>query len=619
MATAIGDLVARLRMDTTGFNRSAKGSTRVLGSLNRMVGGLGVTLGAAGIATSFMRMGRAANDFAGAMNRSLAIMTGVNAAMRKDMERTAFSVAASTQFSANQAAEAYFFLASASMDAEQSIAALPAVARFAQAGNFDLALATDLATDAQSALGMKSKDTAANLENLIRVTDVLVKANTVANASVQQFSEAITNKAGGAMRMFNIEMEQGIGVIAAFADQGVKGADAGTKYSIVLRDMTTKAILNKKAFADLNLEVFDSQGKFRGVSQVIGDLEPIMARMSDETKKLTLMTLGFTDKSIQATQALLGYSTFMQNVEEQTRAAGGTVKDVSENVLTDFDEAWNKVTASMSKASSEGFTPILDQLATMIDRLTTTNGMIGEQESRWTKAGKGIASYMSIVDKLAEVEAIPRKLVLYELGTMFGARKGTVKEAVADASRWYADFIGDPALATARAFGGGPDVKQRSIRQAAMLGGDRMALGGPTDEAKAMLAAAEQQAKDAKAFMAAIPSKFDLGPMTRGMPMWMSQMLMGMQQGTEKLIKSDEFRKLTSLDISKQAGPRFAGPRFAGAMERGSAEAFSTIVQAGKGGEKIGKEQLKVQKQLLTVNKQILAKQDPQLVSIPVG
>ena len=63
-----------------------------------------------------------------------------------------------TRISAEQSAEAFFFLASAGLNAEQSISALPQVAKFAQAGMFDMATATDLATDAQSALGLTVDD-----------------------------------------------------------------------------------------------------------------------------------------------------------------------------------------------------------------------------------------------------------------------------------------------------------------------------------------------------------------------------------------------------------------------------------------------------------------------------
>ena len=140
--------------------------------------------------------------FEDALNQSLAIMKTTEA-QQQAMSEAARKVGISTRISAEDSAEAFFFLASAGLDAEQSISALPQVAAFAQAGMFDMATATDLATDAQSALGLTVLDAQQNLTNLTRVTDVLVKANTLANASVQQFSEALTTKAGAALKVVN--------------------------------------------------------------------------------------------------------------------------------------------------------------------------------------------------------------------------------------------------------------------------------------------------------------------------------------------------------------------------------------------------------------------------------
>ena len=70
MATAIGDLRAYLTMDTRGFRKPALGA---MGNL-RMLGGQAAKMtasliGAGGLAFAFVRMGRSANEFAGAMNR----------------------------------------------------------------------------------------------------------------------------------------------------------------------------------------------------------------------------------------------------------------------------------------------------------------------------------------------------------------------------------------------------------------------------------------------------------------------------------------------------------------------------------------------------------------------
>jgi TP901 family phage tail tape measure protein len=272
-------------------------------------------------------------DFDNKMTQSLAIMSGVTSEMRAEMEATARTVSTTFGIAADKAAESYFFLASAGLDAEQSMAALPQVAAFAKAGMFDMATATDLATDAQSALGLTVKEASQNLENLTRVTDVLVRANTLANATVEQFSIALTTKAGAALKSVNKDVEEGVAVLAALADQGIKAQLAGNQLAIVMRDLQTKAIENKDTFAEYGLEVFDTEGKMKNLGEIIANLERVTAGMSDEQKRATLGLMGFSDRSLSAMTALFGTSEAIMRYEQELRNAGGTTADVAENQM----------------------------------------------------------------------------------------------------------------------------------------------------------------------------------------------------------------------------------------------------------------------------------------------
>lgn len=272
--------------------------------------------------------------FDAALVKSQAIMGDLTDALKTDMANTAREVAKTTTFSAEQAAESYFFLASAGLDAAASIKAMPQVAKFAQAGMFDMALATDLLTDAQSALGMVVKEDAnENLKEMARLSDVLVRANTLANASVEQFSVALTTKAGASMRQFGIDAEEGVAVLAALADQGIKAELAGTNLSIAYRDLTSKALANKEAFAEAGVAVFDSSGEFRNMADVISDLERATAGMSDEQKKATFTQLGFSDKSMGTLAALIGTSDAIRKYEAELRNASGFTEDVAAKQL----------------------------------------------------------------------------------------------------------------------------------------------------------------------------------------------------------------------------------------------------------------------------------------------
>ena len=330
-ATA-GQLFGTLKKVQTRFAGFKAAIGGVAGALR---GGLG--LGAFAGVAAIGAVIRSTEDFNKAMNNSLAIMGDVSDAMRNDMVVAADQIAQAFRFSAKEAAESFFFLASAGLTARQSIVALPQVAAFAQAGNFGLALATDLATDAQSALGLTSLSTAKNLAGLTRVTDVLIKANTLANASAEQFSLSLTTKAGTAAKALGKDIEEVVALIAAFADRGIKAADAGTAVNIVFRDLSTKALLNAKAFRRAKIAVFDSAGEFRNIADVIEDLEKSLAGMSDETQKATLLQLGFADKSIVFIQSVLGASEQIRNFETELRKAGGTTDEVANKQMTDLE------------------------------------------------------------------------------------------------------------------------------------------------------------------------------------------------------------------------------------------------------------------------------------------
>ena len=264
-------------------------------------------------------------------------MGNLSDAMKRDLAQTARDVSKQTVFSAKQLAEAYEFLASAGYDATQSMKILPVVAKFAQAGNFDLARATTLAADSQKALGLASKDTAENIANLTRISDVLIKANTLANGSAEQFAEALTNKAAAALRLVNKSVEEGVAVLAAYADQGTKGAAAGESLNIVMRDLQKASINNKAVFEQAGIAVYDTSGSMRNMADIIADLEKALSGMSDEQKRAALMTLGFQDRSVSAIMTLIGMSDAIRNYETQLRQASGFTEDVANKRMESFN------------------------------------------------------------------------------------------------------------------------------------------------------------------------------------------------------------------------------------------------------------------------------------------
>tara|TARA_R110000822_G_scaffold209932_2_gene345780 strand:+ start:6623 stop:9493 length:2871 start_codon:yes stop_codon:yes gene_type:complete len=368
--------IARALADFKKLEGAGAKSTFALRTVDKAATNMAKSLAKVGLGAAVVG-GLAVKAFAGfddALTQSVSIMSGVDDVMRKQMSDAAREMARNTTFSAQEAARSFYFLASAGLDAKSAIAALPSVASFAQAGMFDMALATDLLTDAQSALGLTIRnDAVANMLNMTKVSDVLVKANTLANASVQQFSEALTNKAGAAMKSVGMDIEEGVAVLAAFADQGIKSSEAGTQFGIILRDLQTKALQNTDTFKKYNVTVFDSSGELRNMADIVGDLEGALDGKSDATKKATLLEMGFSDKSISSMLALIGTSDAIRGYEKELRIAGGTTEEVAAKQLTSLSAqlklAKNGLT-DMAITIGEKLAPVVRSLAIFMQQLS---------------------------------------------------------------------------------------------------------------------------------------------------------------------------------------------------------------------------------------------------------
>ncbi|MHC4867728.1 MAG: phage tail tape measure protein, partial [Planctomycetota bacterium] len=139
------------------------------------------------------------------------------------------------------------------------------------------------------------------------------------------FSEALTNKAGAALKIVGKDIEEGVAVLAAFADQGLKGAEAGTALNIVMRDMQTKALQNTRAFKQFNVSVFDAYGKMRNMADILRDIE----------------------------LALIGLSDAIRQYETALKSAADTTVEVADKQLTPFQKGWAELSGTFGELAQD--------------------------------------------------------------------------------------------------------------------------------------------------------------------------------------------------------------------------------------------------------------------------
>lgn len=208
-----------------------------------------------------------------------------------------------TAFSATQCADALNYMALAGYDAETSMKMLPQVLNLASAGSIELATASDMVTDAQTALGLSLEET----ETLI---NQMAKTASTTNTSVSQMGEAILTVGGTATYMSRAvdqtsEMNTVLGVLA---NNGIKGSEAGTHLRNMLLSLSSPTDDATELLKSLNVNIFDSEGKLRSFSEIFPELNKAMESFSDQ-KKLDAFSTLFNSRDIASATGLYKVTT----------------------------------------------------------------------------------------------------------------------------------------------------------------------------------------------------------------------------------------------------------------------------------------------------------------------
>lgn len=205
----------------------------------------------------------------------------------------------STKFSASQAGEALNYLALAGYDANKAVAALPTVLNVAAAGGMELASASDMVTDAMSALGLETSQMA-------DFSDKLAVTAQKSNTSVSQLGEAILT-VGGTAKMLSggvTEMNTALGILA---DNGIKGSEGGTALRNVILSLSAPTDTAAAALESLGVTAFDASGAMRPLEDTFADLNTALSTLSDQERTAVLNEI-FNKVDLKSVNALLGTS-----------------------------------------------------------------------------------------------------------------------------------------------------------------------------------------------------------------------------------------------------------------------------------------------------------------------
>ena len=232
------------------------------------------------------------SDFTAQLSQIKAV-TGLDAEAMDAVKEKALELGADTQFSSTEAAQGMTELLKAGVSVKDALGdASQAALDLAAAGQLSLPEAAEIMSTAMNAFHM---------DDATHAADILVGAANASATGVQELKyslSAVSAVAAGVGMSFDDTNT----ALAVFANNGLKGSDAGTSLKTMLMNLSPQTKQATEEMQRLGLltdegtsKFFDQEGHLRSLSDIAGLLQDHLSGLTDEEKMNALSTMFGSD------------------------------------------------------------------------------------------------------------------------------------------------------------------------------------------------------------------------------------------------------------------------------------------------------------------------------------
>ena len=475
------------------FTDVAKKAGSSLGTLKDKVGGVagkiknefngvkgalatvGVGIGASAAVSVLKSSVEAYANLEDQVRRNKAIM-GATAQQEKQLMQQTRDLGRSTKFTAQEVAEAQMYQAMAGMKTNEVLEMTPKLLKMSIAAGSDFAQTSDIVTDNLTAFGMSLKDSD-------RLMDVMVATSNNANTNVQMLGEAYKYVAATSR---NFESFENVNILlGVLADNGIKSGQAGRNLAEIYRRLANPSKQVGNALKDLNIQLYDQQGRFKGLKALSDDLKIATANLSQEERNRYLtMIAGGEGMKILASIMGTTEENYNKVADAVRNSSGATNKFADEmsnttaNKIAQFKSALDDLKISIGEAFAPIATKWMEDFMKKIEEWQKT-GALDPDKLKGTAEGLVKAAEVGI----RGIAGVKGATWGAQLGTAIGGPVGTaVGAAIGGAIGYYSpevvkgilNFQTDPIKQQAfnKARGGGGYVRaayeEEKLRREAM-------------------------------------------------------------------------------------------------------------------------------------------------------
>lgn len=312
------NIVVRLMADTSQYEASlakaGKSTEELAGGLEKSGSKTGIVtkgITAAGLAVAAFGVAsiKMAADFDEQMS-TVQANSGATTAQLGQLREAALQAGASTVYTASESAGAINDLAKAGMSVSDILSGgLTASLNLAAAGQMDVGNAAEYMSQALTMFHLSGKDATSTADALAAGADKAV-------GDVSDFGEALNN-CGVMANSFGMNLQETVGVLGLFAQNGIVGAEAGTQLNSMLMKLANPASDAKSTMEELGISTHDASEKFVGMTDLAGQLHDKLGSLTDQQRQQAEATI-FGSYAIKGAGIIMDAG--KQGVEDWTKA-----------------------------------------------------------------------------------------------------------------------------------------------------------------------------------------------------------------------------------------------------------------------------------------------------------
>lgn len=356
-------------------------------------------------------------DFEKSMS-SVKAITNATGEEFEDLTDLAEEMGATTVFTASEASEAMKFLGMAGFETDEIMQSLQGTMNLASAAVLDLGTSADIMSNVLTGFRLQASESE-------RVVDVLAKTITSSNTDMVQLGEAMKFFAPTAAS-FGVSIEEASAAVGLLGNAGLQGSIATRALSTSFNRLAKPSNEMFSIMQELNLEFFDANGTFIGLTNTLKLLEDRLDGASQEQQALVISTL-FGQEALKQWNILLSAgSEELEKFTGELEDSGGTAQRMADTQLDNLAGSFTLLKSAVSGAAiefGEKFAPVVkiavEELTKFIaieNKTEAVTSFLTESISKISQAIEDKTGLITILTTAFErISTVFKELVLPEL------------------------------------------------------------------------------------------------------------------------------------------------------------------------------------------------------------